>query len=55
MAAILAREPEGKPKSLPPESFVDEGLHGFRRSSATTASTWLVWGNISKVVADRTA
>jgi len=42
MAAIFACEPEVEPKSLPSESFVDQRFHRLRRSSATTASTWLV-------------
>jgi hypothetical protein len=50
--ALLAREAEGEARGLVAQSGVHDGPHGRGprvRWRATTVSTWLVCGNISKV------
>lgn len=49
MNAILAGEAKLEPARLGDQPLVDMRLHGLRRSTATTISTWLVCGNISNV------
>lgn len=52
MDAVLASEPELESVRLETQAFIDARPHGRRRSSATTASTWLVWGNISNAATE---